>query len=62
MSPKMHPVKFFSANAALPPDSNLGICYLFLVIVCRIQILSAAGFSLLAAGQKPVTRSQRPEH
>jgi hypothetical protein len=60
MSPKMHPAKRYSINAAPPPDSNLGICYLFLVIVCRIQILSAAGFSLLAAGQKQVIRSQRP--
>jgi hypothetical protein len=53
MSPKILPVKFYSVNAARPPDSNSGICYLFLVIMCKIKILSAAGFSLLAADQKP---------
>jgi len=57
MSPKMHPVKFYSVNAARQQNFNLGIRYSILVMVCRTQTLNAAGFSLLAAGQEPVTRS-----
>jgi hypothetical protein len=58
MLPKTLPVKCDSVDAARQQNSNLDIRHGFLIIVCKTHILGAAGFSLLAAGQKPMNRSQ----
>jgi hypothetical protein len=60
MSPKIHPVKFYSANAARQQNFNLGIVIGFWLLFVGL-VFQVPGLWLLASGHWFLARSKERE-
>jgi len=61
MSPKMHPVKFYSVDADQPLNSDLGIRYRVSGMGSQQQGTMVAGFGSLFIDPYQEARIQRPK-